>query len=568
VAGLVTTLGSGAMNNSIKEIDGAATIFVIGANTTSAHPVIGQRMRRAAQNGATLIVINPKETDLAQVANHYIQHKSGSDVALLMGMCRYIIEEDLHDKAYITERCENFDEFQESLATFTPEYVEEICGVPWEQVATVARTYATHKPAALFFAMGITQHTHGTEGVMAVSNLALLTGNIGKPSSGVNPLRGQNNVQGACDMGGLPNYYPGYQQVTDPAVREKFEKAWEIGANGAEPKAANGHSPISHLSDKIGLTHTEIFDKIYEGEVTALYMVGENPLLTEANAKHVRASLEKLDFFVAQDLFISETAAYADVILPAASFAEKDGTFTNTERRVQRVRQAIAPRGDSRPDWWIVCQIAQEMGAAGFDFAEPSQIMDEIAAVTPSYGGISHERVIGDGLQWPCPTADHPGTQYLHKDKFARPNGKAQFVPLSYRESAEVADDEYPLILSTDRSLYHYHSATMTRRVEGLEKLDSNEWLKLSPADAAQFDIENGEWVEVHSRRGKVKVRAQVTDICPPGFCSMTFHFHETPTNEITSGALDPVAKIPETKVAAVRVEKIESSAGVGEEQG
>jgi formate dehydrogenase alpha subunit len=561
VAGLVTTLGSGAMTNSIKEIDGAATIFVIGANTTSAHPVIGQRMRRAAQNGAKLIVVNPKEIDLAQVADHHIQHKSGSDVVLLMGMCRYIIEEDLHDKAFIAERCENFDELKESLEVFTPEYVEEICGVPWDQVCTVARIYATHKPAALFFAMGITQHTHGTDGVMAVSNLALLTGNIGKPSSGVNPLRGQNNVQGACDMGGLPNYYPGYQQVSNPAVREKFEKAWGIGEKGA-----NGQGPsVSRLSDKNGLTHTEIFDKIYEGEITALYMVGENPLLTEANANHVREALENLDFFVAQDLFISETAQYADVILPAASFAEKDGTFTNTERRVQRVRQAIAPRGDSRPDWWIVSQIAKEMGEPGFDFAEPSEIMEEIAAVTPSYGGISHERVEGDGLQWPCPDAEHPGTQYLHKDKFARPNGKAQFVSLTYKKSAEIADDEYPLILSTDRSLYHYHSSTMTRRVEGLEKLDSNEWLKLSPADAEKFDIEDGEWVEVHSRRGKIKVRAQVTDICPPGFCSMTFHFHESPTNEITSGALDPVAKIPETKVAAVRVEKIESRAGVGE---
>jgi len=546
------------MTNSIKEIDGAAALFVIGANTTSAHPVIGQRMRRAVQNGATLIVANPKEIDLAQVANHFIQHKPGSDVALLMGMCRYLIEEDLHDKAFIDERCENFEEFKGSLKPFTPQFVEEICGVPWDQVTTVARTYATHKPAALFFAMGITQHTHGTDGVMAVSNLALLTGNLGKPSSGVNPLRGQNNVQGACDMGGLPNYYPGYQLVTDLAVREKFEKAWGIGEEGRGREAANGQQPsLSHLSDKIGLTHTEIFDKIYEGEVTALYMVGENPLLTEANAKHVREALEKLDFFVAQDLFISETAQYADVILPAASFAEKEGTFTNTERRVQRVRRAIAPRGDSRPDWWIISQIAQKMGEPGFDFAEPSKIMEEIAAVTPTYGGISHERVEKDGLQWPCRDENDPGTQYLHKDKFARPNGKAQFVPLKYKKSAEIADAEYPLILTTDRSLYHYHSSTMTRRVEGLEQLDSNEWLKLSPADAVQFDIEDGEWVEVHSRRGKVKVRTQVTDICPPGLCSMTFHFHESRTNEITNPALDPVAKIPETKVTAVRVEKI-----------
>jgi formate dehydrogenase alpha subunit len=559
VAGLVTTFGSGAMTNSIKEIDGAATLFVIGANTTSAHPVIGQRMRRAAQNGAKLIVVNAKAIDLTWVADHFLQPRPGSDVVLLMGMCRYIIEEDLHDKKFLAERCENFDEFQESLEAFTPEFVTEITGVPWEQVGIVAHTYATHKPAALFYAMGITQHSHGTDGVMAVANLALLTGNIGKPSTGVNPLRGQNNVQGACDMGALPNYYPGYQQVGDPAVREKFEKAWGIGTKGGGRKTGNGHrAPRTHLPEEIGLTHTEIFDKIYEGKITALYLVGENPLLTEANANHVREALEELDFFVVQDLFISETARYADVILPAASFAEKEGTFTNTERRVQRVRPAIPPRGDSRPDWWITCQIAQKMGEPGFDFSEPSKIMDEIASLTPSYGGISHKRIEKVGLQWPCIDENHPGTQYLHKDKFPRPNGKAQLVPLTYKKSAEIADAEYPLILTTDRSLYHYHSATMTRRVDGLEQLDSNEWLKLNPADASQFGIEDGEWVEVHSRRGAIKVHAKVTDICPPGVCSMTFHFHESPTNEITNPALDPVAKIPETKVTAVRVAKIE----------
>jgi formate dehydrogenase alpha subunit len=528
------------MTNSIQEIDGAKTIFVIGANTTNAHPVIGQRMRRAAQKGATLIVANPKEIDLARAADTFIQPKPGSDTVLLMGMCRYIIEQDLHDKEFVNDLCENFEEFKASLDAFTPEFVEEITGVPWDRVAQVARTYATNKPAALFYAMGITQHTHGTDNVMAVANLALLTGNMGKESTGVNPLRGQNNVQGACDMGGLPNVYPGYQNVTLPENKAKFEKAW------GKP-----------MSDQIGLTHTEIFDAIYEGQITALYMVGENPLLTEANANHVREALEKLDFFVAQDIFISETAQYADVILPAASFAEKEGTFTNTERRVQRVRQAIPPRGDSKPDWWITSRIAQKMGEPGFDFAEPAEIMDEIALVTPIYGGISYERIEDVGLQWPCRDADDPGTQYLHRGRFARPNGKGQFVPLSYKKSAEIADDAYPLILTTDRSLYHYHSATMTRRVDGLEQLDSNEWLKLSPSDAAQFGVKDGEWVEVESRRGKIKVRAKVTDVCPSGVCSMTFHFWESPTNEITNPALDPVAKIPETKVTAVRVEKI-----------
>ncbi len=528
------------MTNSIAEIDNAGTIFVIGANTTNAHPVIGQRMRRASKNGAKLIVANPKEIGLVQAADYFIQHKPGSDTVLLMGMCSYIIDEELHDKAFIAEHCENFETFKESLSEYTPEYVQEITGVPWEQAAIVARTFATNTPSAIFYAMGITQHSHGTDNVMAVANLALLTGQIGKPSTGVNPLRGQNNVQGACDMGGLPNVYPGYQRVTESAVQEKFEQAWG-----------------RKLQNEIGLTHTEIFDAIYEGDITALYLVGENPLLTEANSKHVREALEKLDFFVVQDLFISETAQFADVILPAASFAEKDGTFTNTERRVQRVRRAIPPRGDSKPDWWITSQIAKKMGATGFEFSHPAEIMAEINAVTPIYGGITYERIEAGGLQWPCRDEDDPGTQYLHSGKFARPNGKGQFVPLTYKESAEIADEEYPLILTTDRSLYHYHSATMTRRVKGLEELDSQEWLKLSPTDAARFDIQDGEWVEVYSRRGKVKVRAQVTDICPSGVCSMTFHFHETPTNEITNPALDPVAKIPETKVTAVRVEKV-----------
>jgi len=558
VAGLVTSFGSGAMTNSIAEIDGAATLFVIGANTTSAHPVIGQRMRRAALNGANLIVANVKEIELAWVADQFIQNRPGSDVALLMGMCRHIVEEGLQDAEFIAERCENFDEFRQSLETFTPEFVSEITGVPWDRIARAARTYATEKPAALFYAMGITQHSHGTDGVMAVANLALLTGNIGKPSTGVNPLRGQNNVQGACDMGALPNFLPGYQQVTNPEVREKFEKAWGIASEGRGRKSGNGgRAPSKGLPGEIGLTHTEIFDKIYEGKITALYLVGENPLLTEANAKHVREALEALDFCVVHDLFISETARYADVILPAASFAEKEGSFTNTERRVQRVRRALPPRGDSRPDWWITCRIAQKMGEPGFDYAEPSEIMAEIASLTPTYGGISYERIEGGGLQWPCPDEKHPGTQYLHASEFKRPNGKAQFVPLSYKKSAEIADDEYPLILTTDRSLYHYHSATMTRRVGGLEQLDTNEWLKISPADARRLDIEDGEEVEVQSRRGAIRVRARVTDICPPGLCSMTFHFRESPTNEITNPALDPVAKIPETKVAAVRVGKL-----------
>ncbi len=537
MAGLVTTFGSGAMTNSIAEIDNAGTIFVIGSNTTAAHPVISHRMRRAAQNGATLIVANPKEIDLVKAADYFIQPKPGSDTALLMGMCRYIIENDLHDKKFIAAKTEDFEKFEKSLEPFTPDFVEGITGVPWEQIALVARVYATKKPASIFYAMGITQHSHGTDNVMAVANLAMLTGSVGKPSTGVNPLRGQNNVQGACDLGGLPNVYPGYQRVDDKNNQEKFEKAWD-----------------RELSGDVGLTHTEIFDAILAGDVKAMYMVGENPVLTEANAKHARKALEELDFLVSQDIFLTESGQYADVVLPAASFAEKEGTFTNTERRVQRVRQVIPPRGDSKPDWWITTQIAKAMNEEGFDYLSPEEIMDEINQVSPIYGGITYQRIEKSGLQWPCRDKKDKGTKFLHKGKFSR--GKGKFVPLEYKPSAEIADKTYPLILTTDRSLYHFHTV-MTRKVDGLEKLESEELIKLHPDDAEQFGVEDGQWVEISSRRGTIKARAKVTDICQPGMVSMTFHFVEVPTNEITNPALDPIAKIPETKVSAVKITPI-----------
>ncbi len=526
------------MTNSIGEIDDAGTMFVIGSNTTAAHPVISHRMRRAARNGATIIVANPKEIDLVRSAEYFIQTKPGSDTALLMGMCKHIIEHNLHDKGYIEKRTEGFEEFKESLEPYTPEFVEEITGVPWEKIAEVATVYATKKPAAIFYAMGITQHSHGTDNVMAVANLAMLTGSVGKRSSGVNPLRGQNNVQGACDLGGLPNVYPGYQRVDDPANQEKFEKAW-----GRE------------LSGEVGLTHTEIFDAILDGKIKSLYMVGENPVLTEANAKHARKALEKLDFLVSQDIFLTESGQYADVVLPAASFAEKEGTFTNSERRVQRVRQVIPPRGDSKPDWWITSQIALAMGEDGFDYQAPEEVMAEINQVSPIYGGITYERIEDIGLQWPCKDENDPGTVFLHEGKFSRGQGK--FMPLEYKPSAEKATKTYPLILTTDRNLYHYHSSTMTRRVDGLNELSSEELVMINPLDAEQYGVADGQMVEVSSKRGTVKARAEVTEVCRPGLISMTFHFAESPTNEITNPALDPIAKIPETKVSAVKIKPL-----------
>ncbi len=538
VAGLAQSFGSGAMTNSISDIAEAGCILAIGTNTTETHPVIGWEVRKAARKGTKLIVANPREIELVRDADLWLQHRPGTDVALIMGMCRVIVDEELFDSAFITERCENFDAFKESLKDFDLDFAEKITGVSREQIVEAARMYATNGPTALLYAMGITQHSHGTDNVIATANLAMLTGNVGKPGSGVNPLRGQNNVQGACDMGALPNVYPGYQAVTNPAVKEKFETAWDCS-----------------LPAQPGLTITEIIDGAYNGQIKAIYIMGENPVLSEPEAKHAEEALQKLEFLVVQDIFLSETAKLADIVLPGVSFAEKDGTFTNTERRVQRVRKAMEPVGDAKPDWWITCQIAQRMGKdKGFDFARPSQIMDEIARLTPSYGGISYRRLEKGGLQWPCPTKDHPGTPILHTEQFTR--GKGQFIPLKYKPSMELPDDDYPLMLTTGRSLFHFHTSTMTRKVKGLNILRSEELVEINPRDASALGIADGERVRVVSRRGAVVAKARVTDASPVGVVFMTFHFAESPTNQLTNPALDPVAKIPEYKVCAVRIEK------------
>jgi formate dehydrogenase alpha subunit len=536
VAGLATSFGSGAMTNSIGEIGEAACILAIGTNTTAAHPVIGVEIKRALRGGGKLIVANPREISLCRMADIWLQHRPGSDVALLMGLMWIIVDEGLLDLSFIQERCENFESFLDSLKEFHPAFAAQVTGIPAELLAQAARMFATSKPATILYTMGITQHTHGTDNVMATANLAMLTGNIGKPSTGVNPLRGQNNVQGACDMGSLPTVYSGYQSVADAKVQQKFQEAWGC-----------------KLSPTPGRTLTEIIEAAHLEPLKAIYLVGENPVLSDPDATHVRKALERLEFLVVQDIFLTETAQLADVVLPAASFAEKDGTFTNTERRVQRVRKVIESPGESRPDWWITCQIARLMGAKGFDYQNPEEIMSEIARLTPSYGGLSYQRIEQTGLQWPCPTTEHPGTVFLHKDTFSR--GKGKFAPLQYRPSAEQPDADYPLILTTERSLYHFHTSTMTRKVKGLRTLRTEELVEINPADAQKLGITDGQMVKVSSRRGQVTATARVTSVSPPGVISMTFHFAESPTNVLTSPALDPIAKIPELKVAAVRVE-------------
>ncbi len=539
VAGLSQTLGSGAMSNSIDEIKDSKCLFIIGTNPTESYPVIGMRIVEAAKKGAKLIIADPREIELTKHAHIHLNHKPGTDIALLMGMMKVIVDEGLQNQQFIDERCENFESFKESLKEFDLDSVEKITGVEKEKIQEAARLYATTDPASILYSLGITEHSHGTENVFALSNLAILTGNIGKPSTGVNPIRGQNNVQGACDMGTLPNVYPGYQNVDDPQVHAKFEELWNC-----------------ELDKSMGMKMPCVVGASSKGKIKALYIIGENIALSEPDSSSIVKSLKNLDFLIVQDIFLTETAQLADVVLPAASYAEKDGTFTNTERRVQRVRKAVEAPGESKPDWEITSMIARKMGAEGFDFKNASEVMDEIAIVAPMFGGINYDRIEEEGLQWPCVHEEDLGTPRLHIEKFSTPNGKAKFMPLHYRPSAELPDEEYPLILTTGRSLYHYHTATMTGATEGLVELYGMDPVEMSPEDAAELGFEDGEMVKVISRRGEIKTKVKVTDVSPKGVVFMTFHFGETPTNVLTSPAMDPISHTPEFKVCAVRVEK------------
>jgi len=530
--------GSGAMTNSMEEIRAANCIFVIGSNTTENHPVIALEIKAAVrEKGAKLVVADPRRIELADYADLWLCQKPGTDVALINGMINIIISKKWLNKAFIDERTEGFEALAESVKEYTPKAVEKITGVSAKDLTEAARLFAESKNSTILYAMGITQHTTGTSNVLALANLAMAAGQIGKPSSGVNPLRGQNNVQGACDMGGLPNVYTGYQRVDDKEIQEKFQKAWK-----------------TPLSDRPGLTLTEMMKAVGEGKIKALFILGENPLLSDANASKVKEELKHLDLLVVQDIFMTETAELAHVVLPGVSFAEKDGTFTNTERRVQRVRKAIDPIGNARPDWQIICDVSTRLGFP-MEYKNTSEIMAEIASVTPSYSGITYERIDAMGLQWPCPNSDHPGTAYLHKDRFTRGKGKFHVTP--YVPPPEMPDEEYPFILTTGRVLYHYH-AMLSRKSKGLNEIYPEGMLEINPADAARLGIQEGDGlVEVSSRRGRITVKAKPTDHLPPGVVFMTFHFKEAAVNLLTLDALDPVAKIPGYKVCAVKIEKI-----------
>ena len=526
------------MTNSIAEIEQAKVLLITGSNTTENHPIIGAAVKRAVQqHGAKLIVVDPRKIELVDLATLWLHPRPGTDIAWINGLMKIILDEDLYDREYVRSRTEGFEEWKQSLAQFSPDFVSKICGIPEKDLNQAARLYAGDR-AGIYYTMGITQHSHGTDNVKALANLAMLCGNVGFPAAGVNPLRGQNNVQGACDMGGLPDVFSGYQQVGDLEAREKMERAW--GVRG--------------LPDQPGLTLMEMFDGALKKEVRGLYIFGENPVLSDPDAHHVLQALKALDFLVVQDIFLTETARLAQVVLPGVSFAEKDGTFTNTERRVQRVRQAIAPLGKARPDWEIISDLAARMGLP-MDYKNAEEIFEEIRTVTPSYAGMTYARLNRAGLQWPCPTLDHPGTHYLHKDRFSRGLGK--FHPVAYQGPRETTDAEFPLTLTTGRLLYQYHTGTMTRKSPGLEKMAPECLIEISPGDAFFLKLLDWERVRVLSRRGALEARVKITDRSPRGTIFIPFHYAEAAANVLTQTALDPVAKIPELKVCAVRIEKL-----------
>ncbi len=513
---------------------------VTGSNTTECHPVIGLAMMEAKRNGASLIVIDPREIDLARHADVWLRLRPGTDTAVFSAMARVLYDDGMVDVAAIAAMTEDFDAFSESLSEFDPDVVASIADVPADDIRKAARIIGKSANTAFYYTMGITQHTAGTNNVLSISNLALLTGNLGRPKTGVNPLRGQNNVQGSCDMGTLPHIFTGYRPVTDDAVRKTFETAWGVP-----------------LSKTPGMTIPRMLDAMAQGTLKGLFVFGENPMRSDPDVSHVEHCLKHLDFLVVQDLFLTETAQLADVVLPGASFAEKDGTFTSTERRVQRIRQAISPVGNSRPDWQILADLLARRGRSE-RYATPEDIFNEMRLLTPSHAGITYERLESDGIQWPCPSESHPGTPILHVGSCAR--GRGRFVPLLYREPAELPDAEYPLTLTTGRVVAHYHTGTMTRRCFGLDGTWPEERVEIHPNDAATYGIIDEDRVEIRTRRGAVRARAWVTRRVRPGLVFMSFHFTESSANILTTSAADPLAGTPQFKVCAVALRPIDDA--------
>ena len=533
------------MTNTIADITRESdVIMIVGSNSEEAHPVLGMQLRAAVRRGAKLIVADPRDIDLAKQADIHLKLRPGTNVALVNGLLHVIFAENLQDEEFILRRTESdkYQQLKALVASYTPEKVAEICHLDPDDIRAAARMYAEAAAAPIIYCLGVTEHSTGTEGVMSLSNLAMVTGKLGRPGCGVNPIRGQNNVQGACDMGALPTDFPGYQKVADPAVVEKFEKAWGVS-----------------LNPNPGIKATDCFPAMLEGKIKGLFIFGEDPMRTDPDTHHVLRALKSLDFLVVDELFMTETAKLADVILPGRSYAEKEGTFTNTERRVQRIRKAVSAPGNSRADTDIFTDIMNRMGYAQ-PYLIPAEIMDEVASLTPSLAGISHARldsaeVGGNGLQWPCPNKEHPGTSIMHVEMFSR--GKGSYYLAEYKPSRELPDAEYPLLLMTGRNLYHYNAMAMTGQTPGLMEIAGHSYIEINTADAKELGISDGERIRISSRRGTICSEARVSDKTNKGECWMPFHYLDGNANWLTIAALDDIARAPEYKVCAVRIEKL-----------
>lgn len=537
MAGLAAIFGSGAMTNSVREIENLEVILIVGSNTKETHPVVANRMIKARRRGAKIIVADPRRVPMVKFADVFLQLRPGTDIALLNGIANVILAEGLQNDAFIAEKTEGFAAWKESVREFTPERVEELTGIPKDDLVRAARLYGGSRLAGIFYTMGITQHTHGTDNVRAVANLATLTGNIGRESTGVNPLRGQGNVQGASDAACLPNFYPGYQRVDLPEVRQKFEQAWGVP-----------------LSPKPGLTATEMIDAALAGKIKALYIMGENPVMTDPHLFHTIRALETVKFLVVQDIFLTETAKMADVVLPAACAFEKEGTVTNTDRRVQRLRKVVGAPGQARDDLSIIMDLARALRHP-MTYASPAEVLAEFGQLWPSLAGITYERLQAGPIAWPCPSLDHPGTACLYEEGF--PKGKVPFVPVPFRQAAEQPDAKYPFVLMTGRNLFQYHSGSMTRRVRSIERHAGEPYVEISAGDARALGVETGDLLRVTSRRGMVQIKARVSRRVSPREVFIPMHYREAAANVLTNDALDPDVRIPEFKVCAVAVERI-----------
>ena len=544
VVALQMAVGSSAMSNTAAEVIHNDVFILTGTNTAETHPIIAIQMKAAIEKyGAMLIVVDPRRVEMVNWSTLWLPEKPGTDVPVFSAMAHVILKEKLYNEEFVRDRTENFEEFAASMEKFTPEYAEAISGVDRNLIVEAARMYARAKNGAIYWALGIPEHSHGTDNALSLIHLALLTGHIGRKGTGLNPLRGQNNVQGASDSGAMPWHYPGYQLVSSEEVAQRWEKAWNIEPGG--------------LSRKLGLTTTEIMSAVGPAGVRALYIMGENPMMSEPNLNHTRHKMEELEFLVSQDIFINESGAYADVILPATPWAEKEGTFTNTDRRVQRVRQAAPPRGQSRPDWEIICDLADRIEnrlgrpTARWTYEDPSEVLEEMGRMVPEYAGVKYWRIEKEGLQTPVLDDNHPGTPFLFSGTF--PRGRGKFHALEYRPTVEMPDDDYPFILTTGRLLEHWHGGTLTRHSH-LDDLYPQATVDIHPADATRLELENDQVVRVSSRRGSIVLRAKVTEKTTPGVVFIPMHFHEAAANLLTIDALDPQAKIPEYKACAVRI--------------